>query len=549
MDKEINYGLSARARIKVGVDKLADAVKATLGPKGRNVIISNRYGTPTVTKDGVTVAKSIDLKDPLEQLGSQLVKGVAQKTNDVAGDGTTTATVLAQALIEEGFKVLSTGVDAQGLRRGIEKACEVVVKNLKAQAVPVDDGEAIEHVASISANDKAIGKVIGDTMKTVGKHGVLTVEEGRNEPGIEAEIVKGFRFDKGYASEFFITDQTKMLAEIEDVPILVTDMKLRVATDIVPICEALLKSGTKRVVFIAEDFESDVLATLITNKKLGTIQVIAIKAPGYGERRKQILEDIAIITKAELISEDFNRRMDSVTLADLGRAHKVICDKDSTTIVDGAGDKQVIADRLSQLSVKIEQTDSQYEKDKLAERQAAISGSVGVLKIGAASEVELVELKHRIEDAIGATKAAVEEGIVIGGGAALLQSQASLEELKTSLTDEAERTGVNILKRALEAPLRQIALNAGAEPGVILGKVMTLPVNESWNAATDTYEDLIKAGVIDPVKVTRSALQNAVSVAIMILTTEAAVTDIPEEDAGSGGKIPEIEKYKQKYGV
>lgn len=547
MEKKISYGQDARFRMKEGVDKLANAVKATLGPKGRNVIIGNRYGVPMVTKDGVTVAKSIDLPDVLEQLGCQLVKEVASKTNDVAGDGTTTATVLAQAITDEGLKVLSAGVDAQGLRRGIEKAVEVIVTSLKDQSIPVEGGDAIEQVASISANDKAIGKIVREAFDKVGKTGVITVEDGRTM-GIEVEIVEGLRFDKGYVSQFFITNHEKMTTDFEDVPILVTTEKIRIATDILPLCDQLLKAGHKRFVFIADDFDGDALATLIANQMRGVIQVAAVKAPGFGDRKKQMLEDIAVVTGATVISEEAGRKLESAKLTDLGRARRVIVDKDSTTIVDGAGSKETIDARLASIKVQLEQTDSDYEKEKLIERQAAISGGVGVIKVGAASEVEAREIKHRIEDAVAATKAAVEEGIVVGGGVALL---AAKKVLAVALEDfvDAERTGGEILARALEAPLRQIALNAGAEPGVVVGKVLELPPQEGWNAATDKYENLVDAGVIDPAKVTRSALQNAASVAVMILTTEAAVTEIPEDEGGNGGKIPELDKYKQKYGV
>ncbi|MBI2484707.1 chaperonin GroEL [Candidatus Uhrbacteria bacterium] len=536
MSKQILFNEDARAALKRGVDKLANAVKVTLGPRGRNVVLERGYGAPTVTKDGVTVAKEIELEDKNENLGAELVKEVATKTNDAAGDGTTTATVLAQALIAEGLKNVTAGINPQVLRRGIEKGVEEMVHELKNISKPVG-GDAIQQIASISANDPEIGKVIAEAMKKVGENGVISVEEGPSL-GIEVETVEGMQFDKGYVSSYMVTNADRMEAEYEDPYILITDKKISSVEDLIPVLEKVAQAGRKEIVIIAEDVDGQALATLVVNKLRGTFSALAIKAPGFGDRRKAMLQDIAVLTGGKVISEEVGLKLDSATVSDLGRARKVTATKDTTVIVDGKGHRADIDGRIAQIKKEIERTDSDYDKEKLQERLAKLAGGVAVIKVGAASEVEMKEKKHRIEDAVSATKAAVEEGIVPGGGVALIRAAKMLESI--ALHGD-ERVGMEILRRAIEEPMRIIAHNAGKDGSVIVNRVKEGKDGFGYNAATDTYEDLVESGVIDPAKVTRSALQNAASIAIMVLTTEASVTDIPKKDdhataaAGMGG--------------
>lgn len=525
MAKQITFNEDARKKIKEGVDKLADAVKVTLGPKGRNVIIDRGFGSPMVTKDGVSVAKEIELADKLENLGATLVKEVASKTNDVAGDGTTTATVLAQAIVTDGLRVVTAGANPQALRRGIEKGVEAIVKKIAAISTPVH-GEAIQQVASISANDPEIGTMIAEAMKKVTENGVITVEEGQSF-GIEVEVVEGMQFDKGYVSPYMVTNADRMEAEYNDVTILVTDQKISSIQSLMPLLEKLLQTGRKEMVIIADDVEGEAMTTLVLNKLRGALSVLAVKAPAYGDRRKAMLEDIAIVTGAKLITPDLGLKLEDAQLSDLGHARRVVATKDTTTIVEGAGDKQVIAERVAQLKRQHEQSDSDFDKEKLRERMAKISGGVAVIKVGAASEVEMKERKHRIEDAVAATKAAIEEGIVAGGGVALIRAKTALADLAL---EGDEKLGAEILDRALEAPLRQIAENAGKEGGIVVEHVKNASGNHGWNAVTDEIVDMVAMGVVDPAKVTRSALQNAASIATMILTTEAAITEIPKEE-------------------
>jgi len=537
MSKVIVFNEEARQALKRGVDKLANAVKVTLGPKGRNVVIESGYGSPTITKDGVTVAKEIELEDKLENLGAELVKEVASKTNDVAGDGTTTATVLAQAIIAEGIKNITAGASPLAVKRGMEKALEAVVKELKDKVSQPVSGDMIEHVASISANDKEIGATIAAMVKEMGKEGVITVEEGQSL-GIEQEVVKGLRIDKGYASAYMITNQDRMEAEFSDAPILVTDKKISSVQELLPLLEKILKTGRKELVIIADDVEGEALSTLVLNKLRGAFNALAIKAPGFGDRRKELLQDIAIVTGAQFISEELGRKLDAVELEDLGAARKVIATKDSTTFVDGKGDKATLEARASAIKKQLENTDSSYDKEKLQERLAKLAGGVGVIRVGAATEVEMKEKKHRIEDAIAATKAAVEEGIVPGGGVALLRSMIALDGLKLE-GDEA--VGVRILRRAMEEPLRMIAQNAGKDGAVVVEEVKKQSGNMGYNADADRYEDMLKAGIIDPAKVTRFALQNATSVAALFLTTECVITEKPKKEEAShdhGGGMP-----------
>lgn len=528
MAKVITFNDEARKKIKDGVDKLADAVKVTLGPKGRNVIIDRGFGSPMVTKDGVSVAKEIELADKLENLGATLVKEVASKTNDVAGDGTTTATVLAQAIVHDGLRVVSAGANPQALRRGIERGVEALVAGIKEIATPVA-GSAIEQVASISANDPEIGKTIAEAMSKVTNDGVITVEEGTSF-GVEVAVVEGMQFDKGYVSHYMVTNTERMEAEYNDVPVLVTDQKVSSIQDVLPLLEAIARTGKKELVIIAEDVDGEALATLIVNKLRGMFNVLAIKAPAYGDRRKAMLEDIAIVTGATVISPEKGMKLESATMNDLGRARRVVSSKDTTTIVEGAGDKAIIAERIHQIKAQLEQADSDFDKEKLRERMAKLSGGVAVIKVGAASEVEMKEKKHRIEDAVSATKAAIEEGIVAGGGVALLRAASRLDAL--NLVGD-ELAGMQILRKAIEQPLRQIAENAGHEGGVIVERVKTMSGNRGWNAANGEEVDMIAAGIVDPAKVTRSALQNAASVAVMILTTEAAITELPKDEKAS----------------
>jgi chaperonin GroEL len=533
MAKQIIFNEEARGALKRGVDKLANAVKVTLGPKGRNVVLDRGFGAPTITKDGVTVAKEIELEDKFENLGAELVKEVASKTNDVAGDGTTTATVLAQAMIAEGLRNVTAGTNPQSLRRGIEKAVEAVVREIKDKiATPIKGGE-IEKVASISANDEEIGTMIAKAMAQVGENGVITVEESQSF-GVDVEVVEGMQFDKGYVSPYMITSPERMEAEYRDAYILITDKKISSVQDILPTLEKVATTGKKELVIIAEDVDGEALTTLVVNKLRGVFQTLAIKSPGFGDRRKAMLQDIAVLTGGKVVSEEVGLKLDAVQLSDLGQARKVVADKDETTIVEGHGDKTAIAERVAQLRVQLDATTSDFEKEKIQERIAKLSGGVAVIKVGAATETEMKEKKHRIEDAVAATKAAVEEGIVPGGGVALMRALAALDHVSVN---GDEQVGVDILRRALEEPLRIIASNAGKDGSVVAEKVKNSTAGFGYNAATDQYEDLVAAGVIDPAKVTRFALQNAASIAIMIITTEVAVTDIPKKEE-PGAQMP-----------
>ncbi len=531
MSKVIVFNEEARAALKRGVDKLANAVKVTLGPKGRNVVIERGYGAPTITKDGVTVAKEVELEDKMENLGAELVKEVASKTNDVAGDGTTTATVLAQAMVGEGLKNITAGANPLAVKRGMEKALEAVVKELRENVAQPVKGDMIEAVASISANDKEIGKIIADIVKEMGQDGVITVEEGQSF-GIEKDVVKGMRIDKGYLAPYMITNQDRMEAEYTDPWILVTDKKISSIQDLLPLLEKVLKAGRKELVIVADDVDSEALTTLVVNKLRGIFNGLAIKAPGFGDRRKEMLQDLAVVTGATFISEEIGRKLDSVELEDLGTAHKVVATKDYTTFVDGKGDKAAIEARAAAIKAVLEKTESQFDREKLTERHAKLMGGVGVIKVGAATEVEMKEKKHRIEDAIAATKAAVEEGIVPGGGVALLRAQAVIAKL--GLEGE-EAIGARILMQAMEAPLRTIAANGGKDGSVVVEAVKREAGAMGYNAEADRYEDLIKAGIIDPAKVTRSALQNATSVAALFLTTECVITEKPKKEEPAGG--------------
>jgi chaperonin GroEL len=537
MAKQIIFDEHARHALKRGVDQLANAVKVTLGPKGRNVVLDRGYGSPTVTKDGVTVAKEIDLEDKFENVGAELVKEVASKTNDVAGDGTTTATVLAQAVIAEGIKNVTAGANPMMLRRGLEKGVEAVVAELKKISKEIKTHDEIEQVASISANDPEIGKMIAEAMREVSgeirdvKDVVITVEESQSF-GMAKEVVKGMRFDKGYLSPYMVTDAARMEAEYSDPQILITDKKISSIQDILPLLEKIAQSGRKELVIVADDVDGEALATLVVNKLRGTFQTLAIKAPGFGDRRKDMLQDVAILTGGRVISEDVGLKLENATLADLGSARKVIATKEYTTIVDGRGDEQKVKDRVAQLRSELAKTESDFDREKLQERLGKLSGGVAVLKVGAATETEMKEKKQRIEDAISATKAAMEEGVVPGGGVALLRSLAALDHLKLS---GDEQVGVNILRRAIEEPIRQIATNAGQDGSVVAAEVKKQTGNFGYNAAADRYEDLVAAGIIDPTKVARCALQNAVSIASLLLTTEAVVTDKPEKKEDKSG--------------
>lgn len=535
MAKVIVFGEEARRLLKMGVDTLANAVKTTLGPKGRSVVIDHGYGAPTITKDGVTVAKEIDLEDKQMNLGAELVKEVASKTNDVAGDGTTTATVLAQAMIAEGLKNITAGANPLAVRRGMEKALEVMVKELRENVSRPVSGDMIENVASISANDREIGIIISKAVSQMGQDGVITVEESQAF-GVDMEVVKGMRIDKGYSSPYMVTNQDRMEAEYNEPLILVTDKKISSVQELVPILEKVLKLGKKELVIIAEDVDGEALATLVVNKIRGVFSALAIKAPGFGDRRKEMLQDIAIVTGATYITEDVGRKLDSVELEDLGTARKVIATKDHTTFVDGKGDKVQLDGRAAAIKKQMETTESQFDREKLQERLAKLAGGIGVIKVGAATEVEMKEKKHRIEDAISATKAAVEEGIVPGGGVALLRAVKVLDGL--ALEGE-EAIGLRIVRKAIEEPLKIIASNAGKDGSVVVEEVKKLQGTMGYNAETDTYEDMVKAGIIDPTKVTRSALQNATSIAALLLTTECVITEKPKAekdgDQGHGG--------------
>ncbi|MFZ4078100.1 MAG: chaperonin GroEL [Microbacteriaceae bacterium] len=530
MAKMIAFNEEARRGLERGLNILADTVKVTLGPRGRNVVLEKKWGAPTITNDGVSIAKEIDLEDPYERIGAELVKEVAKKTDDVAGDGTTTATVLAQALVREGLRNVAAGADPIALRRGIEKAVEAVSAQLQKNAKEVETKEEIAATASISAADPQIGAIIAEAIDKVGKEGVVTVEES-NTFGTELELTEGMRFDKGYLSAYFVTDPERQEAVFEDPYILIVNSKISSIKDLIPVIEKVAQTG-KQLLIIAEDVEGEALATLVVNKIRGIFKSVAVKAPGFGDRRKAMLQDIAILTGGQVISEEVGLKLDTVDLELLGSARKVVITKDETTIVEGAGDPEQIAGRVAQIRQEINNTDSDYDREKLQERLAKLAGGVAVIKAGAATEVELKERKHRIEDAVRNAKAAVEEGIVPGGGVALIQAGSVLDTLKLK-GDEA--TGVNIVRVAIEAPLRQIALNAGHEPGVVVDKVRSLPNGHGLNAATDEYGDLVAQGIIDPAKVTRSALQNAASIAGLFLTTEAVVAEKPEKQAAPMG--------------
>jgi len=526
--KELGFDVEARARLKVGVDKLARAVKVTLGPKGRNVVLDRKFGSPTVTKDGVSVAKEIELEDPIENMGAQMVKEVATKTSDVAGDGTTTATVLAQAIFGEGLKNVTAGTNPMGIRRGIDKGVEVVVEELKKLSTSTKGKKEIAQVGAISANNNSeIGELIADAMEKVGKDGVITVEEAR---GLETtlETVDGMQFDRGYLSPYFVTDPERMEAVLEDPMILIHDKKISSMKDLLPILEKVAQMG-KPLLIVAEDVEGEALATLVVNKLRGTLKVAAVKAPGFGDRRKAMLQDIAILTGGQVISEEVGFKLENTVLGDLGQAKRVVIDKDNTTIIDGGGETDKIKGRIEEIRVAIDKSTSDYDKEKLQERLAKLAGGVAVINVGAATETEMKEKKALVEDALHATRAAVEEGIVPGGGVALLRAQKALEKMK--LEREDEQIGVQILFRSLEHPIRQIAQNAGAEGSIVVEKVRAnKSANYGYNALTDAYEDLVEAGVIDPTKVVRTALQNAASIAGLLLTTEAVVVEKPEEE-------------------
>jgi chaperonin GroEL len=533
MSKIIAFDEEARRGLERGMNQLADAVKVTLGPKGRNVVLEKKWGAPTITNDGVSIAKEIELEDPYEKIGAELVKEVAKKTDDVAGDGTTTATVLAQALVREGLRNVAAGANPMGLKKGIEAAVERVVEAIGKAAKDVETKEQIASTASISAADTTVGEIIAEAMDKVGKEGVITVEES-NTFGLELELTEGMRFDKGYISPYFVTDPERMEAVLEDPYVLVLNGKIASVKDLLPLLEKVMQSG-RPLAIIAEDVEGEALATLVVNKIRGTFKSAAVKAPGFGDRRKAMLQDIAILTGGQVIAEEVGLKLETAGLELLGRARKVVITKDETTIVEGAGDADQIAGRVNQIRAEIEKSDSDYDREKLQERLAKLAGGVAVIKVGAATEVELKERKHRIEDAVRNAKAAVEEGIVAGGGVALLQASVSAFDKLDLEGDEA--TGANIVRLALEAPIKQIAVNAGLEGGVVVEKVRHLPVGEGLDAATGEYVDMIKVGIIDPAKVTRSALQNAASIAALFLTTEAVIADKPEK-AGAGAGMP-----------
>jgi chaperonin GroEL len=526
MPKMIAFDEQARRALERGMNQLADAVRVTLGPKGRNVVLDKKWGAPTITNDGVSIAKEIELEDPYEKIGAELVKEVAKKTDDVAGDGTTTATVLAWAMVREGLRNVAAGANPMALKRGIEQGVEEATKALRELAKDVESKDQIAQVAAISAADPEIGSMISEAIDKVGKDGVITVEESQTF-GMEMDLVEGMRFDKGYISPYFVTDPERMEAVLEDPYILLVGSKISSVRDLLPVLEKVMQAG-KPLAIIAEDVEGEALATLVVNKIRGTFKSVAVKAPGFGERRKAMLQDMAILTGGQVVTEEVGLKLENVTLDLLGQARKVVVTKDETTIVEGAGNEADIKGRINQIKTEIENTDSDYDREKLQERLAKLAGGVAVIKVGAATEVELKEKKHRIEDAVSTTKAAVEEGVVPGGGVALLRSREKVEMLASKL-DGDEATGARIVARALEEPLKQIAINAGLEGGVVVEKVLGLPTTEGLNAATGIYEDLPKAGVIDAAKVTRSALQNAGSIAALFLTTEAVVADKPEE--------------------
>ena len=526
MAKQLKYTDDARKAMKDGVDKLANAVKVTLGPKGRYVVLDKKFGSPTVTNDGVTIAKEIELEDPFENMGAQLVKEVASKTNDIAGDGTTTATVLAQTMIGEGLRNITSGANANHIKKGIDKAVAAVIEEIKKIAKKVSSKEEIAQIASISASDKEIGDLIANAMDKVGKDGVITVEEGKSAD-TTLDVVEGMQFDRGYCSPYFVTDAERMEGVLEDPYIIITDKKISSMQEILPLLEKVVQTG-KGFIIIAEDIEGEALATLVVNKIRGTLKVIAVKAPGFGDRRKEMLQDIAILTGGTVISEETGLKLDAATIDMLGQAKRVVVDKENTTIVSGLGDKKEIEQRIAQIRKQIEETKSDYDKEKLQERLAKLVGGVAVINVGAATEAEMKAKKFKVEDAMNATRAGVEEGIVAGGGVALLKAQSVLDGLKGA--DSDEQTGINIVKKSLEGPIRQIIENAGIEASVIVDKIKNKKdASYGYNADNDEFVDMIKAGIVDPAKVTRTALQNAASIAGLVLTTEALVTDIPEK--------------------
>ncbi|HEX9055905.1 MAG TPA: chaperonin GroEL [Ktedonobacterales bacterium] len=541
MAKQLEFDEQARRSLKKGIDVLAGAVKTTLGPKGRNVALDKKFGAPTVTHDGVTVAKEISLEDPFENMGAQLLKEAATKTNDVAGDGTTTATVLAQAIVNEGLRNLAAGANPMQLRQGIEKGVESIVEYIRTVAVPVEGKKEIAQIATISAADEQIGQLIAEVMERVGRDGVITVEESRGI-NFETEYVEGMQIDKGYISAYFVTNSDRMEAVVEDPYILITDKKISAVADILPVLEKLTQIGNRNIVIIAEDVDGEALATLVVNKLRGILNVLAVKAPGFGDRRKEMLRDIAVLTGGQVISEEMGRRLENTTLADLGQARRVVAKKDDTTIIEGKGEQTDIQARIKQIRAQIDETTSDYDREKLQERLAKLSGGVGLIKVGAGTEVELKFRKTRVEDALSATRAAVEEGYVPGGGVALLNGISALQGLK--LTGD-QATGVSILRRALEEPLRTLAQNGGEDGAVVIEGVRRAQRENKnnnhigFNVVTGKYEDMVEAGIVDPAKVTRSALQNAASIAAMILTTEALITDLPEKEKAPAPPMPE----------
>ncbi len=532
MAKIITFDEQARRALERGMNQLADAVRVTLGPKGRNVVLEKKWGAPTITNDGVSIAKEIELEDPFERIGAELVKEVAKKTDDVAGDGTTTATVLAWAMVREGLRNVAAGANPMSLKKGIEAAVEAAVGSIRDMAKEVDSKEQIAQVASISAADDEIGAMISEAIDKVGKDGVITVEESQTF-GMEMDLVEGMRFDKGYISPYFVTDTERMESVLENPYVLLVGSKISAVRDLVPALEKVMQAG-KSLVIIAEDVEGEALATLVVNKIRGTFSSVAVKAPGFGDRRKAMLQDMAILTGGQVISEEVGLKVENTTLDMLGRARKIVVSKDETTIVEGAGDQAEIDGRVKQIKAEIENTDSDYDREKLQERLAKLSGGVAVLKVGAATEVELKEKKHRIEDAVSTTKAAIEEGVVAGGGVTLLRAQKAVLEVAAGLADSDQATGARLVAKALEAPITQIAVNAGMEGGVVVDKVRNLEGSNGLNAATGEYVDLVAAGIIDAAKVTRSALQNAASIAALFLTTECVVADKPEKSGGGG---------------
>jgi chaperonin GroEL len=541
--KQIVFGEDARRKLKAGIDVVANAVATTLGPKGRNVSLDRKFGSPTITHDGVTVAKEIELEDPFENMGAQLLKEAATKTNDIAGDGTTTSTVLAHAMVSEGLKTLAAGANPMLLKRGIESAAKVVSEAIKEQAIEITTKDEIANVATISAQDRAIGDLIADVMDKVGKDGVITVEESKGLE-FETDYVEGMQFDRGYISPYFVTDAEQMESVISDAYILVHDKKISAAADMIPILEKLVQVGKRDLVIIAEDIDGEALATLVLNKLRGMLNVLAIKAPGFGDRRKAMLQDIAVLTNATVISEETGRKLESVVIEDLGRAEKIVSEKDNTTIVGGKGDESAIKGRIEQIRVEIDKSTSDYDREKLQERLAKLSGGVAIIRVGAATETELKEKKHRVEDALSATRAAVEEGIVPGGGVALINALSSIVDLK--MENDDEQTGVRIVTKSLEIPMRRIAENAGKDGSVVVENVRQNQKSKKnnivgYDVLKDEFVDMVKGGVIDPAKVTRGALENAASIAAMILTTEALITDVPSEAGPPAG--PPMPQY------